>query len=80
MTANIWQIRRVALIQNSRYVNSARYEDAHKQLSRLQKCPVVKTNPKTDRARANLFNKLFRVIDKAIPRLVSDDIRGSLRY
>jgi len=58
MAAYTGAVRRVSIVANPRSFGLARYEEKYKELSRLQKCPILRT-ASTKKAPVTSFIAVF---------------------
>jgi hypothetical protein len=65
MAVNTGPVRRVSIVANPRSLGLARYEEKYRELSRLQRCPIIRSssnNFKLYCKPVNPFTKILSVL------------------
>jgi len=66
MAVNTGVVRRVSLIANPRTFGVARYEDKYRELSRLQRCPILRIASTNKSPETNLLGHLIKALKALI--------------
>ncbi|PWU03252.1 MAG: hypothetical protein C5B53_00690 [Candidatus Melainabacteria bacterium] len=66
MAVNAWAVRRVSIVANPRTFGMPRYEEKYKELSRLQKCPILRTASTKSLSNGNLLDSFIKALKSLV--------------